>query len=280
MTKTMEDIDFTTLETVRKKCLYFGPGGNQVVKGYKDLYRIEDITGIKANLYIEVSGNVERSFMIYTIYDDLGPICIKNAIIPEYFTPDDLLQKVSGYQFWGKEGLINRLALIEQREAFINIMEIEALRLLEKEDLASHYADYRDCFLEKRHLLEEQQQKEEREKAEEDAEKLRKQIQLEIANVKKAIRKKETVYNRILNLGIPGRQNPTVILYLMKQYGINIPLKTQGWVNKALSRIYFQGEKITYCYYNTSKNSTVFYLYLAALEQKILEEGENVGDCA
>lgn len=280
MTKTMEDIDFTTLETVRKKCLYFAPRGNQVVMGYKNLFPIEDITGIKANLYIEVSGNIKSSSATYTMYDDLGVACIKSTLIPTDFTSEDLIQKISSYQLRGKEGLINRLAQMEQKGAFINMMEIEALRLLGKEDLANHYAKYRDHFLENRRLLEEQQQEEDRKKEEEAAEKLREQIQSEVADVKQAIRKKEAVYNKILNIGVPGRQNPTIILYLMKQYGINIPLKTQGWINKALSKICFDGDKITYCYSSKNKNSTVFYLYLAALEQKILEEGENVGDCA
>ena len=60
-------------------------------------------------------------------------------------------------------------------------------------------------------------------------------------------------------------EGTTIILYLMKKFNINVPLKTQGWINNALIKIYWTGDKPSYSYYSSSKNSTVFNRYLNEL---------------
>lgn len=108
-------------------------------------------------------------------------------------------------------------------------------------------------------------------KEQEEKERLQNQIDQELESVKNAIRNKEMVYNRELKLNQYGK-NPSIILYLMKQYGINIPLKTQGWINQGLCKVMYKENEITYAYYKTSRDSTVFYNYLRELENKIAEE--------
>lgn len=72
------------------------------------------------------------------------------------------------------------------------------------------------------------------------------------------------------NFDIDGK---SVILYLMKKYSINIPLRTQGWINKALAYVDWNyNGKITYGYYKSSRDSKVFWEYLQELERKILED--------
>jgi len=61
----------------------------------------------------------------------------------------------------------------------------------------------------------------------------------------------------------------TVVLHLMKKYCINVPLRTQGWINNALAKIVFHEDKISYMYYSSSKNSTVFRQYLQELAEVI-----------
>lgn len=70
-----------------------------------------------------------------------------------------------------------------------------------------------------------------------------------------------------------------VILHLFKLYNIKVPLKTQGWINEALYSLRYNDYndgKWGYEYYNSSKNSTVFYKYLEQLVKKIEEKYKSV----
>ena len=56
----------------------------------------------------------------------------------------------------------------------------------------------------------------------------------------------------------------------MKKHNINVPLKTQGWINQALSTIKYNEEYgWSYIYYSSSADSTVFMKYLKELVNKV-----------
>ena len=80
-----------------------------------------------------------------------------------------------------------------------------------------------------------------------------------------AIRNKEAVNNDDIET-LTGNVT-SVILELMRIYKIEIPLKTKGWINAALARIYYMDDDgaYTYEYYSKSRNSTVFQDYLDKL---------------
>lgn len=277
MNTKIEDYNFSDLKPVKKRCIYFGPKGNQVMEQAKNLYCVEDMTGNAEhrNLFIEnITATDSCNFSSFFLYDDLKVICLRICAISGHISIDGLAEALTNYQFWGVDGFFKRLEQQESKGSFVNILDIRVLTLLGKYELAIHYTEYRIRFLEKQKLIEEQRMKEDRQREEEKAESRRKQILREIEDVKNAIRNKETVYNRVLDIGIPGKRNSSIILYMMKQYGIKLPLKTQGWVNQALHKICFEGGKISYYYYKSSKNSTVFHLYLSELEEKVLEEGK------
>ena len=64
----------------------------------------------------------------------------------------------------------------------------------------------------------------------------------------------------------------SVINVLMRKHGINVPLRTQGWINSKLAKIIFNKDgKISYKFYGKSQrdNSTVFKKYLVELETAI-----------
>lgn len=69
----------------------------------------------------------------------------------------------------------------------------------------------------------------------------------------------------------PDGKITTVVLYLMRRYNITVPMKTAGWINKALCCIVFGADGITYKYYSVSKDSTVFLDLLRELEREILK---------
>ena len=40
-----------------------------------------------------------------------------------------------------------------------------------------------------------------------------------------------------------------IILDLMRKYGVDVPLRTQGWIIDCLASVKFDGDKISYSYY-------------------------------
>ena len=78
-----------------------------------------------------------------------------------------------------------------------------------------------------------------------------------IVNAEQSIRRKE----KLLNTHIQGK---SLIMQLFRKYGINVPLKTQGWIINSLHDIYcYDSNKWSYHY--CGNDSTVFTKYLERL---------------
>ena len=260
------EINFDSLESVRKQCITFAKDGNTVVKPYKTLYNMEQITHDPAhnNLYVEVvKGKESWEEDSYCLFEDLGKICNKVDWILRWKTIEEVTEAINKLEYLGKDGLFERLKEAEDNGYYINKVDIELCIILGEIELAKHYAEYREA---KRAAQEARIQaaiaeREAREKAEK--EKHLAEMENTISEAENTIRTKGTLNN----VKFEGN---TIILYLLKKYGVDVPLKTQGWVNKALARVWYRDGKITYSYYKTSRNSTVFYGYLKELEEKIL----------
>ena len=260
------EINFGELGSIRKKCITFAKDGNTVVKPYKTLYNMEQITHNLAhsNLYIEVvKGKKSWEEDSYCLFEDLGKICNKVDWIHRWWTLEEFTEKISKYEYLGKDGLFKRLKVSEDNGYYINKIDIELCIIFGEIDLAKHYAEYRET---KRAAQEAKRQveiaeSEAKEKVEEEK---------RFAEMEKTISEAENTIRRHGTLNNAKFEGSTIILYLLKKHGVNVPLKTQGWVNKALAKVWYRDGKITYSYYKTSRNSTVFYGYLKELEQKIL----------
>jgi len=72
----------------------------------------------------------------------------------------------------------------------------------------------------------------------------------------------------VSNTSIHGK---SLIMQLFREYEISVPLKTQGWVIKALHSIEFdeKRDRWSYRYFKSSRNSTVFSDYLILLVSAI-----------
>lgn len=261
----VSDIDFVTMESVRKKCIAFAKDGNTVVKPYKTLYSLENITHntVRKNLYIEL---VKREYgdPVHQLWEDLGVICISQGWIQGYWDIEEVSAKILKFPYLSIDGFYKRLEESEKNGYYINKVDIEVCVLLGNIDLAKHYAEYRERQIAEKEAKR-QAEKEEREKKEREAEEQR------IAEVEKAIQDAE---NKIFhqedfkNTGVEGK---SVINKLMEKYGINVPLRTKGWINSKLAMIVFHDGKISYTFYGKSQrdNSTVFRKYLKQLEDEI-----------
>ena len=77
----------------------------------------------------------------------------------------------------------------------------------------------------------EEAEREQRRKDEEERE--RKKYEQAVADAEQAILGRRTVENAQICIPDTGKR-ACVILHLMKRYGVNVPMRTQGWINSAL----------------------------------------------
>ncbi len=263
----IKNINFDILESVRKKCITFAKDGNTVVKPYKTLYNVEQIThnAEHHNLYFEVvKGKESWEEDSFCLWDDLGNFCIKIDWIPRYWTLEEFTEKLHKLKYFGKDGFFERLKVSEENGYHINKADIEICAVLGEIELAKHYMQYREERIRRQEEKRKAEITEREAKEREEEEKHNAEVQKTIAEAENTIRTQGTLYNKEF-------EGKTIVLYLLKKYGVSVPIKTQGWVNNALAKVWFRDEKITYSYYKSSKDSTVFWKYLKELEEKILQ---------
>lgn len=107
----------------------------------------------------------------------------------------------------------------------------------------------------------------------------------QIFNAKEILRNGGTLRNDdvdIWNLTPEGEafsRSYSIILYLMREYKIKVPLRTQGWINERLDQVTISKEgRATSCRYNrtskTQKGSATVWDYLNDLIRAVREEAE------
>lgn len=262
----IKEIEFDTMESVRKKCIVFAKDGNTVVKPYKTLYSLENITHDTAhkNLYLEVVKGKEWEETHYQLWEELQIICISQGWAQGFLDIEEFSEKILEYPYLGVEGFYKKLEEAKGKGWYINKVDIEICFLLGNTDLAKHYSEYREHQIAEK---EEKRQAEivecERKKKEEEAKRL--------AEIEKIITDAENnIFHQkeFKNVEVNGK---SVINQLMDKYGIVVPLRTKGWINSKLAMITFKDGKISYRFYGKSQrdNSSVFMKYLVELKETI-----------
>lgn len=256
----ISEVNFDTMEYVRKKCITYAEDGNTLIKPYKTLYSVENFMHNKKyhNLYVEILKENEKT--MYQLWEDIQVICIGQGYFSGEMEIDTLAEKLEHYPYLEVSGFYKRLEELEQEGHIISKLFIDVCVLLGNTELAKHYAECRERRIQEKEA-EEMAEYEARKKAEEEEE--RTKIEKAIQDAENAIRLKRTLHNDKF-------EGKAIVLYLLQKYGVKVPLKTQGWINNALAQIYFRDGEITYMYYTSSRDSTVFHKYLKELEEKIL----------
>lgn len=262
----IKDINFASLETVTKRCVTFARDGNTVVKPYKKLYPVKHITSDSKhkNLFLEA---VQKGF--YILWEQLTDFCVKVGSFQEHKTIEAFTEVLSNYKFFGIDGFLNFLEETEKIGRFINLVDIEVCRMLKRPELAIHYTEYRENFIQKREAKEAAKQAEIEQEEQERKEREAAEREKRLREAEDTLRNKQTLYNKKFS------QSTSIVLALMRRYSIEVPLRTQGWINKALHSICFSNGKISYQYYSSSSDSKVFKQYLSTLEEKVINGEEN-----
>lgn len=264
----IKEINFDIMESVRKKCITFTKDGNTVVKPYRTLYSLENITHDKShsNLYIEViKGKESWEETHYRLWEDIQAICINQGWAHGFFEINEFSEKILAYPYLGTDGFYKKLEEAERNSWYINKVDIEVCILLGNIELAKHYAEYRERQIAEKEVKRQVEVAERKRKEKEEEERRLAEIEKTIIEVEDNIfHQKE-----FKNTKVDGK---SVINMLMEKYGINVPLRTQGWINSKLAMIIFDDNgEISYKFYGKSQrdNSTVFRKYLNDLKKVI-----------
>ena len=276
----MSQFNFTGLNIYNKKCLYIN--NNKAIVRNKKLYNIGEMINNSEykNLYVEEcikdSNNYRNSANIYL---DLGIVLIYcNNTMDLYTTKEQLEYRFQKVNLYTLDYILSQIRQYPDNNQFVNVQDIKLLELAgatQKE--LDQMIEYRQNWYNRKEQ-EEQEKQVQREKEDQEyisnknneAEKL-------ILAAEQAIINKEKVTNEDITIYKSRYESNTtsLILHIMKLYNINVPLKTQGWINKALANVYYtldnEGNKrLTYEYFSKgSRNSEVFVNYLDELIRAI-----------
>ena len=174
-------------------------------------------------------------------------------------------------EFKGAEGYKKRLRQMEDRGGFISLADIMSMVKLGELDLAKRYSGYREDYiaeLERRREEEEAQKEAKRREEEEERER---ELVAKIAEAENCIWLHKRLENEELE---DGRH---IVLFLMRKYDINVPLKTQGWINNKLAAVKFDKEEGTRVWFYKQKGckcSESVYRYLDQLKAAVDAAGQ------
>lgn len=264
----IKEINFDTMESIRKKCITFAKDGNTVVRPYRTLYNVENITHdtTHKNLYFEVvKGRESWEETHYQVWEDLQVICISQGWVQGFLDISEFSKKILGYPYLGIDGFYKKLEETERNGRYINKIDIEVCALLGNIDLVMHYSEYRGNQIAEKETKRQAEAAERERKEREEEEKRLAEIERTISEVENNIFHQKEFKNTKVD-------EKSVINMLMEKYGIKVPLRTQGWINSKLAMIIFDDNgDISYKFYGKSQreNSTVFRKYLKDLKEVI-----------
>ena len=266
------DVDFDRLATVRVKCIE--NDGQKAVSRWKNLYPLESVTGDAETegFYLEVFGS--KNFRCYELWNDCGGLLAVKYRAPIYEDREvSKLTLLAKYMeaFKGVEGYKKRLRQMEEMGEFIGHADIMSMVELGELELGMRYSRYREDYIaEGRRREEEKRARREAERRAEEEERKR-AFEAKIAEAEDCIRRKEKLENEELEEGMH------IVLCLMKKYNINVPLKTQGWINSKLVAVEFDERKGTKVWFYKDKGckcSESVYRYLDELKDAVDAAGQ------
>jgi len=258
-----------------KKCLYIS--NNKAMIRSKELICVADIINEETykKLYIE-KGKKDAE-----VYLDLGVVCIYVRSITGDATIEDIKYYLGTLTNYTLQMALDNIYGRKTNNQFVNVADIKLIELsgASKEEV-QELIDYRQEWYNRKHQ-EDQEKKLKREQEEKEYVEGKNKIAKDLVLVaEQAIINHQEVKNQDITIYKSKYESndTSLILYMMKLYEIKVPLKTQGWINQALTSIQYNEDwkDYSYRYYKTSANSNVFNKYLNMFIKVIKDKYEVV----
>lgn len=276
---------YQSVTTVKKNCLYISTKENKAIVRQKQLYPIASFTKNNDKLYFDVKETSPGQLLFHVMVDYGFIVYGLHLGFYEYHTPEEIQAKLESIP---KEQLTYeymRDTIIQKanNNQFVNVAEIKLLEIAgENQELINMLINARQEYINTKQEKEKQEYNNRVKRAKQEYSEIMKDYNKSLIEAEKAILNKLKVNNRDIILPkLDGtyvyQNNRNLILELFKKHNIKVPLKTQGWINKALAEIKFNlNTEIAYSYFSSSKNSTVFIKYLRELEEAIQKEYKQI----
>ena len=267
---TIEKAQAKEAKQNQKKCLYIS--NNKAVVRKKDLTCIAKLVNDEEykNLYIE-----ENEKAYGEIFIDLGIVLMGTGRTIDKNRDDNSYTKQSlqNIKDITLDSYKNYITKCLDNSQFINVAEIKLMELAgESPEYIQTLKDHRQKVIDMRE--QERVEEETKKQAEEQAyiTEQNNKAEVIIKEAEQAIINNQIVKNVDITIykGKYNSNTTSLILHLMKKHNINVPMKTQVWINQALTEIYFDEEYgWSYKYYKSSADSTVFHKYLKQLVEVV-----------
>ena len=150
-----------------------------------------------------------------------------------------MIEKINSMQAYiGRSGFLSYCATLSARGWFIKNPELMALDMIGEVELVKKYRIEKAAIIEKKEQEDRERREQYRKEQEEKQRHIEEEKRIELKAAAEKIRNRQTTDN-----------DNGIILELMRQYGVKVPLRTQGWILDSLASVKFDGDKISYSYY-------------------------------
>lgn len=244
--------------------------------GTKPIVHNIEVAPIFGNIYMSrLEKSDTRSYAacdLYLYLEDRGV-----GLLVGTAAEDDSLELVEGqvrrYRV-GSDGEF--LAMIRDcinTGSYISLIYIELVKLLDESLVPG-------CFEARKIFAEKQRAKREAERAQREAEEAAYVKERNEAAQKKVAQAIETLKNggRLVNFDVEifksryHSSSYSIFNYLARQYGVKIPIKTQGWINSSLLNITVKDGKMSGGHMSGKNQSTVIYKYMNQLIEAVRKD--------
>lgn len=259
----------------KKKCIYFGAKDNIIVKN-KKLCCLDEL--MKNEKYKDLYVCVNNNKTGISLWSDFGFISWQIISYVDFSMISSLdnylINPIKSYSEF-KEYLKN----IHKGNKYINMLNIEVLKMGGDIELADEYKIYRDNFLKKKEEERQAQIREQEIKKEKILEKRKKELNNSILEAENRLLNKQGIDNINIDVYYSAYEYKTtsLVLYLMKKNCIDVPLRTQGWIRKSLLEVNFEVDgRLSYSY--IGRKSKVIFEYLDLLLASIEKNKKAVNE--
>ena len=240
---TLQNIDLSAIEAKRIRTIGYKNDGNTPCKHYYDAHPLDKVledTSFKG-LYLALiekpyqDGGTDYNGGFYMVFNDLGEnIFTEFKAFYGHDPIEQMAERLHGMEcFIGKDGFLSHLAYTTALGRAVKNPELMALDMLGETELAKSYRKKKSVWLAKREQEEKERKEQYKKEQEEKQRRWEEEKRLEL----------ETATNKIRNRESTPNDNG-VILDLMRKYGVNVPLRTQGWILDCLISVTFNGDSI------------------------------------
>lgn len=246
--RPLKNIDLSGIETKRIRATGYKSDHNTPCKHFFDACPLDFVLSNEAykGLYIALKekayqdGGNDYNGGWYMIFNDIGD----NVYIEflGFMGNEDLermIEKINSMQAYiGRAGFLSYCSLLSARGWFVKNPELMALDMIGESELAKKYRIEKAAIIEKKEQEDRERREQYRKEQEEKARRLAEEKENALREAATKIRNRQTTDN-----------DNGIILDLMRKYGVDVPLRTQGWILDCLVCVTFDGDTVNYRYY-------------------------------